>query len=131
MTFQNLVIVGNLGRDPEMRFTPSGAAVTNFSVASTEKYTKASGEKVEETVWMRVSVWGNQAEACNTYLKQGSKVLVEGKLKPINVYTKKDGTSGASYEMKAERVVFLGGTEQKEPAQAFEDDGPDDGDIPF
>ena len=73
--YQKLIIIGNLGRDPEMRYTPDGKAVTTFSVAASRRY----GEK-EETAWFRVSVWGKQAESCNQYLQKGSKVLVEGRL---------------------------------------------------
>lgn len=105
--FQKLTIAGNLGRDPEMRFLPSGTAVCNISVATNNVYTK-DGEKITETTWFRVAVWGNQAEAVNQYLKKGSKVLVEGRLKPeIEVFTKNDGTSAASYEVTASKVVFL------------------------
>ena len=105
--YQKLIIIGNLGSNPEMRFTPSGDPVTTFSVATSRKY----GEK-DETTWFRVSVWGKQAESCNTYLSKGSKVLVEGRLKSNadgnpRVYERKDGTWSASYEITAESVRFL------------------------
>ena len=105
--YQKLIIIGNLGREPEMRFTPSGDPVTSFSVATSRKY----GE-VDETTWFRVSVWGKQAESCNQYLHKGSKVLVEGRLRPDSngnptVFQRKDGTWGASYEITAESVRFL------------------------
>ena len=101
--YQKLIIIGNLGREPEMRFTPNGDPVTTFSVATSRKY----GEK-DETTWFRVSVWGKQAESCNTYLSKGSKVLVEGRLKAEpNVYQRKDGTWASSYEVTAETVRFL------------------------
>ena len=74
--YSKIIIIGNLGRDPEMRFSPSGDPVTTFSVATSRRY----GDK-DETTWFRVSVWGKQAESCNTYLSKGSKVLVEGRLK--------------------------------------------------
>jgi len=74
--YQRLVLVGNLGRDPEMRYTPNGAAVTSFSVATSRRYAAADGTMKEETTWFRVSVWGKQAEACNQYLSKGAKVLV-------------------------------------------------------
>ena len=111
--YQNLIIVGNLGRDPEMRYTPSGQAVTNFNVATNRKYTASDGNKVEETTWFRVSTWGKTAEACNQYLKKGSKVLVEGRLKPDpdtgspRTFTRQDGTTGASFELTANQVRFL------------------------
>ena len=113
--YQNITIIGNLGRDPELKFTADGKAVANFSVATSRKY----GEK-DETTWFRVSVWGKQAESCNTYLSKGSKVLVEGRLKSNsdgnpNVYQRKDGTWASSYEVVAESVKFLSGKD--EPAE--------------
>ena len=101
--YSKIIIIGNLGRDPEMRFSPSGDPVTTFSVAVSRKLKDA-----EETAWFRVSVWGKQAESCNTYLSKGSKVLVEGRLKAEpNVYQRKDGTWASSYELTAESVRFL------------------------
>lgn len=111
--YQKLVIVGNLGNDPEMRYTPSGQAVTNFNVATSRRYTTSDGNQVDETTWFRVSTWGKQAEVCNQYLKKGRKVLVEGRLNPDRetggpkVYTRQDGTSGASFEITGETVKFL------------------------
>ena len=109
--YQKLTIVGNLGRDPEMRYLPSGQAVTNLNVATNRVYTK-DNEKVTETTWFRVSVWGNQGENANKYLKQGSKVLIEGRLNSDEsgnprTYTRNDGTTGASFEMTAQQVVYL------------------------
>jgi len=82
MSYHKITIVGNLGRDPEMRYTPSGQAVTNFSVASNRQYTNSNGEKIKETVWFRVSAWGRQAETVNQFLKTGSQVLVDGRMTP-------------------------------------------------
>ena len=115
MSYQKIVIVGNLGRDPEMRYTPGGQAVTNFSLATNRQYTSSNGEKIKETVWFRVSAWGRQAETVNQFLKTGSQVLVEGRLTPDKatggprIWQRQDGTSAASFEITAERVVFLGG----------------------
>lgn len=111
--YHTIIIVGNLGKDPEMRYLPSGQAVTNFNVASNRKYTGSDGQSVEETIWFRVSAWGKQAEACNQYLHKGSKVLVEGRLTPDKttggptIWTKQDGTAGASFEVNAATVKFL------------------------
>lgn len=110
--FQTIIIAGNLGRDPEMRYTPGGQPVTNFSVAVSDNYTNSNNERVERTVWFRVSTWGKQAEVCNQYLKKGRKVLVEGRLVADpsggpRVYTKQDGTSAASFEISASTVRFL------------------------
>lgn len=105
--YQKIIIIGNLGRDPELRFTPGGDPVTTFSVATSRKF----GEK-DETTWFRVTVWSKQAESCNQYLHKGSKALVEGRLRPDEsgspkVFQRKDGTWGASYEVTAETVRFL------------------------
>jgi single-strand DNA-binding protein len=111
--FQQLTIVGYLGNDPVMRFTPGGQAVTSFPVASSRSYTNNAGQKIDETTWFRISVWGAQAEACNQYLSKGRPVLVIGRLRPDpqsggpRVYTRKDGTSGASFEVNAINVRFL------------------------
>lgn len=113
--YSKIIIVGNLGRDPEMRYTPSGQAVTNLNVATSNRYTNSEGEQVDETTWFRVSVWGRQAEACNQYLKKGRQVLVEGRLNADKatggprIWTRQDGTAGASYEVRAFTVRFLGG----------------------
>lgn len=111
--YHTLIIVGNVGKDPEMRFTPSGQAVTSFSVATNREYTTGNGEKVKETVWFRITTWGKQAEVCNQYVKKGMKVLVEGRLTPDKgtggprVWTRQDGTPAASFEVTAGTVRFL------------------------
>lgn len=112
--FQKVILVGNLGRDPEMRYTDKGQAVTSFSVATSRKYTDAGGQQVEETIWFRISAWGKQAEVCKQYLTKGRQVLVEGRLVcdratgGPRVFTRNDGTTGASFEISAETVRFLG-----------------------
>jgi len=111
--YHTIIIVGNVGRDPEMRYTPSGQAVTSFSVASNRQYTSSNNEQVKETIWFRVSAWGKQAETCNQYLKKGSKVLIEGRLTPDKtsggprIWKKQDGSSGANFEVTAQTVRFL------------------------
>lgn len=126
MTYHKIVLVGNLGRDPEMRYTPGGQAVTNFSVATNRQYTASSGEKVKETVWFRVSAWGRQAETCNQYLNTGSKVLVEGRMNPDKetgsprVFQRNDGSHGAHFEITADRVVFLSGRDDQGSFQGSE-----------
>lgn len=114
--YQKIIIVGNLGRDPEMRYMQDGTAVTNLNVATNRRWTdRASGETREETTWFRVSVWGRQAEAANQYLSKGRQVLVEGRLETDpqtggpRLYTRQDGTVGASYEVRAFLVQFIGG----------------------
>jgi len=110
--FHTIIIVGNVGRDPEMRYIPNGQPVTSFSVASSRQYTNSNGQQVKETIWFRVSAWGKQAETCNTFLRKGSKVLVEGRLVPDQnggprIWTRQDGTYGASFEVNASTVRFL------------------------
>ncbi|TAK14529.1 MAG: single-stranded DNA-binding protein [Anaerolineae bacterium] len=117
MTFQKVTLIGNLGRDPEMRYTPNGQAVTSFSIATNRTYTASNGEKVKETTWFRISAWGKLAETCNQYLKQGKQVLVEGRLTGDKetgnprIWTAQDGTPRASFEVTAETVRFLGARE--------------------
>lgn len=137
--YHTLLIVGNLGKDPEMRFTPSGQAVTSFSVATSREYTTGSGERVKETTWFRVSTWGKTAEVCNQYLKKGSKVLIEGRLTPDKstggprVWTKQDGSAGSSFEVTAQTIRFLdgkGGGESKEtPFDTLSEGDGWDGDV--
>lgn len=109
--YHSVTLIGNLGRDPEMRYMPSGAAVTNFSVATSKKWTK-DGNSHEETIWWRVAAFGKTAEACNQYLVKGSRVLVVGELKPDasgnpRVYKRNDGEAAASFEVTALTVKFL------------------------
>ena len=140
--YSTIIIVGNVGKDPEMRYTPSGQAVTSFSVATNRGYTNNNGEQVKETTWFRVSAWGKQAETCNQYLKKGSKVLVEGRLTSDpatggpRIWQAQDGTSRASFEVNAGTVRFLssrGETDGSAPSGG--DEGgfsePAEDDIPF
>jgi single-strand DNA-binding protein len=110
--YHKIILVGNLGRDPEMRYTPSGQQVTTFSMATSEKWTGQDGQLHDRTIWWRVTVWGKQAENVNTYLKKGNKVLVEGRMQPDangnpKTWTAQDGTVRASYEVTAQTIKFL------------------------
>jgi single-strand DNA-binding protein len=113
--YHKIIIVGNLGRDPEMRYTPDGTPVTNFSVATNRRWNNPDGSQGEETIWFRVTAWRRQAEICNEYLQKGRQVLIEGRLLPDpnsggpKIFTRRDGTAGASYEVRALSVQFLGG----------------------
>lgn len=138
--YQTTIIVGNLGRDPEMRYTPSGQAVTSFSVATNRQYTNNAGETVKETIWFRVSAWGKQAETCNQYLKKGSKVLVEGRLTADpatggpRIWTGQDGSARASFEVNAQTVRFLSSRGEGEAPTTDEGAGfatAEEPDIPF
>ena len=102
-----IIVIGNLGRDPEMRYTPNGQAVTSFSVASNRKYTTASGETREETEWFNVSAWGKLGETCNQWLTKGSQVYVEGRLSS-RTYEGRDGQTRVSPDINLTDVQFLG-----------------------
>lgn len=112
MSYQMIVIVGNLGRDPEIQSTASGQVVCHLSVATTRIF-KEEGETKKETAWFRVSTWGRTAESCKEYLKQGARVLVEGRLNVDpktggpRIFTRQDGTSGTSFEINAATIRFL------------------------
>ena len=102
-----VIIIGNLGSDPEMRYTPNGAAVTSFSVATNRRYKTSDGEQHEEAVWFRVSAWGRLAEVTSEYLNKGSQVYVEGRIGEPHVYTTQSGEARASLDVTAQTVQFL------------------------
>ncbi len=136
--YHTIIVVGNLGRDPEMRYTQSGQAVTNISVATSRNYTSSDGTRVDETVWFRVSVWGRQAETTNQYLRKGMKVLVEGRLVPDKstggprIWNRQDGTPAASFEINASTVRFLTPRGEAEADAPFESgQAATNDDIPF
>ena len=133
MLSHEIIIRGNLGRDPESRYLPSGELVVSMNVASNRTYTARDGSQVKETTWFRVSTFGKQAEACAKYLAKGSEVLIQGRLNSDKttggpkVFTRQDGTPGSSYEIVAQDVTFLGGKHEaqtEEPVETGED-------IPF
>ncbi len=139
--YQTTTIVGRLGGDPAMRYMPNGDPVTSFSVATDRQHTKGA-EKVKETTWFRVSVFGKQAENVNQFLHKGSMVLVEGRLGSDaktggpKVFTRQDGTVSASFEIVANTVRFLspkgeatGDGESRAPAQRGAEPG-DESDDP-
>jgi single-strand DNA-binding protein len=112
----SITILGNLGGDPELRYTPDGTAVTNLSVAVTRAWpdqNQTSGW-AEETIWFRVDVWREQAERIAERAHKGDTVLVQGRIKPIRQYTRSDGTAGASLEIRANQVLVLGRREMVE-----------------
>ena len=133
--FQTTILIGNLGKEPEMRYTSTGQPVTTLSVATNRRYNDANGQSQNETTWFRVSVWGKQAEPCNQYLHKGSRVVVEGRLTPDpetggpHIW-ESNGKVGASYEVTASTVRFLSAREdhiENEAAPAT----PTGDDIPF
>ena len=108
-TVNKVIIVGNLGRDAEVRRTPSGAAVSTISVATTEVWTdKSSGERQEKTEWHRVVIWGKTAETLEQYLLKGRQVYVEGKLQ-TRKWQDRDGNDRYTTEIRSDRIVLLGG----------------------
>lgn len=110
---------GNLGSEVELRFMPDGAEVANFSLAINKRFVTATGEKRESTTWVRVTVWRKLAKNCAEFLHKGSKVLITGELAPINIFTKNDGTPGASYEVTAHSVEFMDGKAQDDGGEGF------------
>ncbi len=135
--YHTIIVVGNLGRDPEMRYTPGGQAVTNFSIATSRQYTGSDGSQVKETIWFRISAWGKLAETCNTYLKKGRSVLVEGRLIPDpatggpRLWTAQDGSSRASFEVSANTVRFLSGGREEGAGEYSGGAVAEDDNIPF
>lgn len=138
-------IIGHLGRDPETRYLPSGEAVTNFSIATTEKWKdKATGEVREATEWHRITTFSRLAEIAGQYLKKGSLVFIQGKI-TTRKWTDKDGIERYSTEIRADEMKMLGGRpegdghgqqqpqrqQRQAPQQQPQGDGFDDSDIPF
>ena len=119
------IIIGNLGRDPEIRYTPGGQPVANFTVATNERWTdKSSGQQQERTEWHRIVVWGKQAENCSQYLKKGRSVYIEGRIQ-TREWTNKEGQKQWTTEIVANLVQFLGGRgEGGAPGRGGDDFGP-------
>ncbi len=109
MSVNKVIIVGRLGQDPELKYTPTGAAVCNFSVATTESWADKSGQKQEKTEWHRVVVWGKLGELCNQYLAKGRQVFLEGSLQTRAWEAKDGGGKRYTTEINAKNIQFLGG----------------------
>ena len=101
------ILVGNLGRDPELRHTPNGQAVVNFTLATSENWTDKNGERQERTEWHRIVVWGKTAEMCNQYLSKGRTVYIEGRIQ-TREWEDKDGNKRYTTEVNAQTVQFIG-----------------------
>lgn len=108
MSVNKVILLGRLGQDPELKYTPGGAAVCNFSMATTEAWTDKSGQKQEKTEWHRIVVWGKLAELCNQYLAKGRQAFVEGRLQTRS-WDDKDGSKRYTTEILANTVQFIGG----------------------
>ncbi len=137
-----VILVGNLGKDPEVRFTPSGRAVAKFPLATTDSWTDQENSRQERTEWHNVVVWGKQAESCGQYLAKGRQVYVEGAIRSRS-YDDKEGNKRYITEVVAQRIQFLGGSGGGRGTAAAEGGGagsfdefsggpvPSDDDIPF
>src|SRR5262245_746292 len=127
MSFNKITIVGYLGRDPELRYTPQGTAVCNMSIATTEKRRDARGETEEHTIWFRVTAWGRQAELAAEYLAKGRQVYVEGRLRREE-YTDREGVQRTSLEVNASDIQFLGqrGEAANGPVERADENNRDD-----
>jgi len=126
-SLNKIMLIGNVGSDPEMRYTPNGKAVTSFRMATNYRYVGSDGERREETEWFRVSVWGKQAESCNQFLSKGRRVYVEGRLRSQN-WEGQDGQMRTSLEVSANRVIFL---DRAAPASLAEEGELEPEDLPF
>jgi single-strand DNA-binding protein len=130
-----VILLGNLGRDPELKYTPSGAAVANFTIATNETWKDKDGQKQEHTEWHRVVVWGKLAEICGEYLHKGRQVYIEGSIRS-RTYKDREGVEKSVTEIKADNMVMIGkgesgpakggdrGAAEREPEYSDED-------IPF
>ncbi len=138
-----VILIGNLGRDPELRYTKSGQPVTTFSIATTDSWNNKAGEREEHTEWHRIVVWGKSAENCGKYLSKGRSVYIEGRLQ-TRKWEDKDGNERQTTEINAQTVQFLGGGGRGGESQAAsadpdaghfspraEQSPPPDDDIPF
>ena len=112
-----VILIGNLGRDPEIRYTPGGSPVANFTMATTERWNDPNGEKKEKTEWHRIVVWGKQAEIAAEYLRKGRQVYIEGSLQ-TREWTDRDGNKRYTTEVKAQRLQLLGRAEDRAPVSA-------------
>ena len=140
MSFNKIILVGNLGRDPELRYTPQGTPVCSFSMATNERRKDKSGEMQDQTTWFRVTLWGRQAETASQYLTKGRPVYIEGRLR-VEEWTDRDGKPRHTLEVHATDMQFIGGGARSEDAMAARAGGgepqaighsdPTDDDIPF
>jgi len=140
MSFNKIILVGNLGRDPELRYTPQGTPVCSFSMATNERRKDKTGELQDHTLWFRVTLWGRQAETASQYLTKGRPVYIEGRLR-VEEWTDRDGKARQTLEVHASDMQFIGGQGRPEEpmaaraaaAQSVTNDVPEitDEDVPF
>lgn len=134
MSVNKAILLGRLGKDPELTHTNSGKTVCKFSLATSERWTDQQGQKQESTTWHNIVAWGKQAEVISQYLRKGREVYIEGRI-DNRVYDKTDGTKGYISEVVVQSFQFVGSKQQEEgsePAVAKTTGaGPDDSDLPF
>jgi single-strand DNA-binding protein len=140
MSVNKAILIGNLGRDPELRYTPGGKAVASFSLATTDRWTSADGEKKESTTWHNIVAWGKQAEVIKEYLTKGRQVYIEGRIDNRS-YEDKDGNKRYVSEVVVQSFQFIGtradretnsrGQPETAPEPANDDLGSGDDDLPF
>ena len=128
VSLNRMTIIGNLGSEPEMRFTPSGKAVTSFSIATNWRYTTAEGERKEDTEWFSVVAWGKLGEQCNQFLTKGRLVFVEGRLR-LRTWEGQDGKTHAKNEIIADKVKFLDRQGAPAPGGVKPDESEQPGDV--
>ena len=112
MSLNKILVIGNVGTDPDMRYTPNGSPVTSFRLATNRRYTTSTGEQREETEWFTIKAWNQLAEQCNQYVTKGMRVYAEGRLQS-NTWTGNDGQARFSNEISAFQVLFLDGRSQE------------------
>jgi len=110
--YQQITLIGNVGTPPEMRYTPSGTAVANFTLAVNRRWTNADGQTQEKTTWFRISTWKRQAEVVSQYVTKGSRIMVVGEVDEARPWTDRDGLQRASIEVTALEIKFLDGRNQ-------------------
>ena len=116
MSFNKITLVGNLGRDPELRYTPQGTPVCTFSMATNERRKDRNGEMQDQTTWFRITLWNRQAETASQYLQKGRPVYIEGRLR-VEEYTDRDGKQRYSLEVTATDMQFIGGRSDEAPQE--------------
>jgi single-strand DNA-binding protein len=124
-----VMIIGRLGKDPEMRYTPSGRPVTTFSIATTRNWSTANGERRKETEWFNVVAWSNLAEICNQYLVKGQQVYIEGRLQTRH-WEDEEGKHHSSVEVVANEMIMLGNRQPSEN-ESDKDDEVEEDEFPF
>lgn len=136
MSFNKIILVGNLGREPELRYTPQGTPVCDFSIATNEKRKNKSGQYEDHVTWFKVTIWGRQAETASQYLTKGRPIYIEGRLR-LSEWADKDGKPRTTLEVHATDMQFIGGGSAAKAAGATGgapaegDSDLSDDDIPF